>query len=69
MSVKSFKEVGSVIVGQAGEGVLIDLDTFESMEYSEVIESIEYDQYGRYMVTDVHGSMEYFYPAEIEMAA
>lgn len=65
MGVHKIENICEMIQGQAGIGFMIGLDEFEALEYSEIVENIEYDQYGRYLVTDVYGETGYFYPAEI----
>ena len=65
LSVKDFESRGRWIQGQGGEGVLIDLDDFEEMEYSSRIVNLCHVGLGKYEVEDDEGNRGYFYPTDM----
>ncbi len=65
LSVKDFESRGRWIQGQGGEGVLIDLDDFEEMEYSDRIVNLCHVGLGKYEVEDDEGNHGYFYPVDM----
>lgn len=65
LNVKDFENRGRWIEGQGGEGVLIDLDDFEEMEYSDNIVNLSHIGLGRYEIKDDEGNVGYFYPIDM----
>jgi len=65
MCIKNFEEIGRVINGQAGEGILIGLEDFEELEYSCEIVNLFHEKLGRYIAEDIDGNVGYFYPMDV----
>ena len=64
MGIKKFERIGVPTVGEAGEGFIISANVLDYMESCDIIDIVEYDHYGRYIVTDVYGETGYFYTQE-----
>lgn len=65
MCVKDFVEIGRVVSVESRECILIDLDDFEEMSYSESIETIFYKGQGIYEAIDIEGNRGLFYPVDM----